>query len=578
MRQIYVIASFLMWFPVFSQLHIKPYGIQDSFVYVEGGLLFVEQQIDLSVNPSEVKKASLYLRDEAQLLQGTSSSSNTGNGMLSVFQEGNASAYTYNYWSTPVEDVSGSSAFGTVLYDPIDELNSKRALITSELNGASNPLKISNRWIYKFTGGTYTDWIYAGQNFDLLPGEGFTMKGVEGTNTGVNIYGIANNPGNKQRYDFRGKPHNGTISLAVKTNKNRLVGNPYPSAMDLKKFLEENPSITGVAYFWDSSPIASHYLSDYEGGYGVYSPAGGNNGYVPAVFSKFDDSGNQLNTTGEMGKHIARRFAPVGQGFLVEGKLDGNLIFKNEYRAFEKEHPVTSEFKINGNPAQEIPMVRFNVEFNKKYIRQFLLIHHLDATRETDHAMDAKNISVLESDVGFLIDNESYLIDVRPFEKDEEIPLFLQVATPSEVVFHKTPAIFPYRVYLLDLETKRYHDLSENKLSLWLEPREYHQRFRITFTNGIEENASDIIPPSISNSWIFQNNLLNRLEIIFPEEKTINTVFLFDSLGKKMFETRTFGDQSSYQFSTQNLSNGIYLVKIIAMDGRVISKKVIISN
>ncbi len=578
MRQIYIIASFLMSIPVYSQLHIKPYGSQNSYVYVESGFLFVENQIDLSINPSEEKKASLYLRDEAQLLQGTLNAPNTGNGMLSVFQEGNASAYTYNYWSAPVQDVLGSPAFGNILYEPIDELNSKKALITSDLNGHSNPLKISDRWIYKFMGGTYSDWIYSGKNFDLLPGEGFTMKGVEGTNIGVNIYSIPNNPGNKQRYDFRGKPNNGTISLAVEKGKNRLVGNPYPSALDLKKFLKENHNITGVAYFWDSSPVASHYLNDYEGGYGVYSPAGGDNGYVPAVFSKFDNTGNQLFSTGETGKHIARHYAPIAQGFLVEGKHQGSLIFKNEYRIYEKENSVNSEFKLNSSKSLETSLIRFNVEFNKKYIRQLLLIHNPDATSEIDHAMDAKNMSVLESDAGFLIDEMSYLINVRPFEKLEEIPLFLKVAIPSEVVFHKTITAFPNKIYLLDRNTKNYHDLSENKFSIWLDSGEYHQRFSITFNNGMDEKTPEITPPAINESWIFQNNLFNRLEIIFPEGKSINTVFLFDSLGKKMFETRTFGYQTSYQFSTQNLSKGIYLVKIIAMDGRVISKKVIISN
>ncbi len=578
MKQIYIIVSFLLCIPVFSQLHIKPYGNQDSFVYVESGFLFVEKQIDLSINPSEAKKASLYLRDEAQLLQGNSNSPNTGNGMLSVFQEGNASAYTYNYWSTPVQDVSGSSVFGNILFEPIDELNSKKALITSDLNGYSNPLQISDRWIYKFMGGNYSNWIYVGKYFDLLPGEGFTMKGVGGTNTSTTIYGIPNNPGKKQRYDFRGRAYNGTISLAVEIDKNRLVGNPYPSALDLKKFLEENPATTGVAYFWDSSLVESHYIKDYEGGYGVYSPAGGNNGYVPPVFRKFDESGNQLNTTGETGKHIARRFAPIGQGFLVEGKQNGNLIFKNEYRVFEKENSLTSEFKQAKINSEEIAMLRLNVEFNEKYIRQLLLIHHPEATNGIDHAMDAKNMSVLDSDVGFLIDDLSYLIDVRPFEKFEEIPLFLKIAIPSEVVFHKTTVISLNPIYLLDLETKTYHDLSENKFNILLDPGNYNQRFRITFNKGIDENTPDVAAPAINEFRIFQNNLLNRLELLFMEENSTNTVFLYDSLGKKMFEIKTLGNQTSYQFPTQNLSNGVYLVKIIAQHGRVISKKVIISN
>src|SRR5680860_99650 len=97
MKQIYVIPFFLLPFPGFSQLYIKPYGNQDSYVYVEGQFIFVEKEIDLTLNPSEPVNAGIYLRNEAQLLQGNSNSTNTGKGLISVFQEGNATAYTYNY-------------------------------------------------------------------------------------------------------------------------------------------------------------------------------------------------------------------------------------------------------------------------------------------------------------------------------------------------------------------------------------------------------------------------------------------------------------------------------------------------
>jgi len=587
MKQIYIIAFFLFAFPVFSQVFIKPYGNQDSYLYVEGQLLFVENGIDLTLNPSETTKAGIYLRDEAQLLQGNSNSANTGNGLISVFQEGNATAFTYNYWSSPVQNNSNSLLFGNILFEPIDKTTSKYALITNELNGNANPLTISKRWIYKFTGTDYSDWVYAGNTFDLSPGEGFTMKGVSGTNMNVVLYGIANNPGNKQRYDFRGKPNNGSISLSVNKDVSKLVGNPYPSALDLNAFLQDNKSITGIAYFWDSSPVTSHYLTEYEGGYGSYSPAAGNKGYVPAVFSKYDGGGNPLNHNAESGNYYARRYSPIGQGFLVVGNQNGILSFKNEYRKFEKENSSTSEFKSKENPtkntdAEPIAMLRLNIEFNNQYVRQLLLVHSEMATPGIDRAMDAQNLSVLETDIGWFLENESYLINVLPFEESDKIPFFLNLAEKKEVSF-KIVGLenFNSEVFLFDSETGLVHDLKNQEYKIHLDKGEYHKRFMIIYTNPNLISAKDKIvelerlPDVLS---IFQNNPATRLEIAVPLDYLPNSISLFDSSGRKIFESKGVNNQNYQEFSTENLSNGIYIVKITGPNGHIVSKKVIISN
>jgi hypothetical protein len=52
-----------------------------------------------------------------------------------------------------------------------------------------------------------TSWISSAIN----AGEGFTMKGTSEVNTYCKW--VQNNPGSKQRYDFRGKPNDGTIQL-----------------------------------------------------------------------------------------------------------------------------------------------------------------------------------------------------------------------------------------------------------------------------------------------------------------------------------------------------------------------------
>ncbi len=587
MKQIYIIAFFLLPFSGFSQLYIKPFGNQDSYVYVEGQFIFVEKEIDLTVNPSGTSNAGIYLRNEAQLLQGNSNSANTGNGLISVFQEGNATAFTYNYWCSPVQNNSNSPLFGNILFEPIDKINSNKAKITSELNGNANPLTISNRWIYKYSGTDYSDWIYIGNTFDINPGEGFTMKGVSGTNSNVILYGISNNPGNKQRYDFRGRPNTGNITLEIKEDESMLVGNPYPSALDLNIFLQENTIITGIAYFWDSSPIPSHYLNEYQGGYGAYSPAAGNKGYVPAIFSKYDVNGNLINHNIETGNYYARRYSPIGQGFLVVGKEKGNLTFKNEYRKIEKENSSTSEFKSKLIPqkipdTEKVALLRLNVEFKNQYVRQLLLIHSEIATSGIDRAMDAQNLSLLESDCGWLLENESYLINVLPFEQQENIPLYLRLSEKTELNF-KIAALenFNTEVFLFDSVTGLYFDLKNQDYKIELNEGEYHNRFKIVYTNPNLISAKVEIKETVKphkDYVIFQNNPLTRLEITNSTQNTFTSIALFDSTGRKIFEFKNVRTQNYFEFPTPNLSNGIYMVKITGQTGTIISKKVIISN
>jgi hypothetical protein len=590
MKQIYIIAFFLLPFSGFSQLYIKPYANQDSYVYVEDQFIFVEKEIDLAINPSGISNAGIYLRNEAQLLQGNSNSANTGNGLISVFQEGNATAFTYNYWCSPVQNNSNSQLFGNILFEPIDKTNSNKAKITSELNGNANPLTISNRWIYKFSGTDYSDWVYIGNTFDIIPGEGFTMKGVSGTNTNVVLYGISNNPGNKQRYDFRGRANTGNITLEINKDENRLVGNPYPSSLDLNAFLQENKSITGIAYFWDSSPVASHYLNEYEGGYGAYSPAAGNDGYVPAVFSKYDGSGNLINHNPETGNYYARRYSPIGQGFLVVGNKKGNLTFKNEYRKIEKKNSLTSEFKSKiiqqkNSETENVILLRLNVEFNNQYIRQLLLVHSKISTSGIDHAMDAQNLSLLESDSGWLLENESYLINVLPFDQHEKIPLYLKLSEKTELNF-KIAALenFNSEVFLYDSETGLYYDLKNQDYKIQLNEGEYHERFKIAYNNPNLISANEIIEvieevvKPLKDYTIFQNNPHTRLEVTTPTQNKSTSITLFDGTGRKIFEFKNVTNQNYFEFPTTNLSNGIYIVKITGPTGTIISKKVIVSN
>ncbi len=85
-------------------------------------------------------------------------------------------------------------------------------------------LTIADYWLWTFNSGTeYSEWNPLRSTGEAAAaGYRYTMKGVTGGN---------------QKYDFRGKPNTGDITVNVVTGKNTLVGNPYPSAIYANDFI-----------------------------------------------------------------------------------------------------------------------------------------------------------------------------------------------------------------------------------------------------------------------------------------------------------------------------------------------------
>jgi len=581
MRQIYFLAFILSFYHGNAQLHISPSITGDSYIYLSDRLLYVEDDIALTKNNSPDTEASIFLRKESQLLQGEKSiNKNSGNGWISVFQEGTSNAFDYNYWALPITDNISANQFGAVIFQPKTPTRSKSALVTNDLEGNANPLKISSRWIYKYSGDEYDDWQHVGVNFDVAPGEGFTMKGVNGSDHTL-VNGIENNPGNKQRYDFRGLPNDGEIEVQIKNEKSVLVGNPYPSALHLQSFLLENPASTGIAYFWDSRDNGdSHYLKDYEGGYGSYSP--GANAYAPAVFKNYNGGGEETGNSGGTGAQIAREYSPIGQAFMLTGNNDGYIRFKNSQRRFQKENSQTSEFK--NQQKSQIPLLKLNVGFNDLYTRPLLLAFREDSSREEDWAMDAQIYGVLENDAGWNIAEAFYNIQVRPYRKNDKIPLFINLAEASELTFSLDDSrdFETENIFLFDAELETYNQLNKDNFTLALEKGNYSTRFFISFMqekedNSLPDESEGEEQPSFPEAHIVQNNLKAQLEIQLLQTG-IKQILLYDLNGQMIYNRTMAIGSTNHNLSTSGLQDAIYIVKIISTDNLEFTNKISIKN
>jgi hypothetical protein len=610
MRRFLLVTAFLFAFhPIFGQLNIAPSGNGQNrtYVYVEKSFLFIENDIRLVKNPSAVNEASLYLRDNAELLQGEQQhKENSGTGSISVFAEGTTNAYDYNYWSSPIISPENGLFGISLLQVPVSTIVSRQPQLTTAPNGTANPLAISTRWIYTYQGNGYSSWKFVGGNTVIPPGYGFTMKGTEGKDLVV-VNGRANNPGNSQRYDFRGKPVSGTLDIPVTPDAFVLVGNPYPSTFNLSLFLLENSGsgtlstncygsiqrqniTTGVAYFWDSKENgSSHNLEDYMGGYGVFSPVDPctEGIYEPPVFKTVKNIED-----GSTGKPSQKKFLPIGQGFMVKGAQAGNITYKNSHRtpsrnasgtntpapeAVKKDHQHTSE-------KNSLARVQLKVTVNDLYERSLSLAFWPAATPKIDAGMDARAFELAPTDVGWLQGEESFVIDVRPFDISEEIPLFIKVETGHQKMTFsqgiiKNAAI--HELFILDTLTDEYFSIKKEPLTLELQPGIYHGRYKLAFA---EKVAKEDLPQVIFEEEahikfsIHQNNRLGELQIISNDLFPVKAVEIFDLQGKKMWYRSNFDNRRSVEISTRPWGNGVYIVKVIDMNNHKTVKKISVYN
>ncbi len=594
MKHYYLLIVSLIAFQLSNaQLTVR----NNAYVFATDVVVYVEDDVNLTESNS-----TFYLRDEAQLLQGPGNTGNSGLGRLSVYQEGNVDNFAYNYWCSPVGNVNantvGNRTFipNTNFYDVVDLTNSNLAgYTTSNYNGTSAPLNIEQYWLWKYNPGTaYSEWDYVGQSGFVDAGYGFTMKGVIGGN---------------QQYDFRGKPNEGEISTAVGLGQETLIGNPYPSALDAHAFIHDpNNNLlldSATLYYWDHDPTAnSHVLVEYRGGYGTYTidASATTETYTPPTYDTYNADGT-LNTVGgasTSGK-IARRYIPIGQGFMVRGLIAGNLLTSDSHRVFYRESAAESEFfrsasqntNVNSNQdnsgiqyndlglsivPSDFKRFRLNIDFNDTYTRQLVQNFHYTATPNEDYGLESKIYQVLDSDIYWPQNSDKYVAQANAYDLNLAIPLELKLQQQQLIRFR----IFDVQnfetnqpIYVHDIENDTYVNLQNQNFEINLPAGDYSNRFEITFVEAATLSTEEFTDNSFN---VLQNNNTSELIVLNPKKLDIESIKLYDVSGKLIFDKIVKANNDRLSYSTKNLSDGVYLVQTTLSNSNITTKKVIVSN
>ncbi|WP_299526967.1 choice-of-anchor D domain-containing protein [Winogradskyella sp.] len=517
------------------------------------------------------------LEGESQLLQGENSVLDPNSkGKIERDQQGTADTFTYNYWSSPVGSINATTNNNSYQLNNVlmDGSNAENPIpinwITSGYNGSNaSPIGLADYWIWKFDNhpnDDYSSWQHVRSTGNLGAGEGFTMKG----------------PGSgpitaDQNYAFVGKPNNGTINLPLNADNNYLVGNPYPSALNADEFINDNPHLSGTLYFWEHWGGGSHVLQQYQGGYAVYSLAGG----VPA--SAPDPDVAQVG----VGTKIPGRYIPVSQGFFVTATGTGSITFENDQRIFAKESGSNSVFMRGANVSNSESddtdtddRMKFRFGFKSsnalQLSRQILLTIDENTTPDVDWAYDASLNEDQTDDMFWVINNEKYIIQANNVAEASTIyPLGFKASIDGiNTVRIDSLENVPddIDIYIHDIDQDTYHNLRNSDYEVTLNTGEYLNRFAITFVIPESLSTEDVI---IEGLRMYYSAHRHKIVVLNPELIELEQIQLFNINGQQVYNNDNIWQETYNEFQLQELSTGVYIINLKTPTGTQ-TKKIII--
>lgn len=347
---------------------------------------------------------------------------------------------------------------------------------------------------------------------------------------------------------FTGTPNNGTISFPLVNagagKRFNLIGNPYPSPVNLEKFVMQNSAnITGTLYFWrkTNNELSPSYCS--------WTALGGfvNNGEAQ-VF----DPNDVLQTA---------------QGFFVEGRATATSVtFNNTQRIGNNAGQFFRTMEL------ERHRIWLNLTNSAGAYSQMLVGYIEGATMAEDQNIDGKYINDGPVALTTTIDGEDYTIQGRPlpFDASDIVALKLKVADAGSytIAIDHLDGLFNdgQAVLLKDNLTGQTHDLRESAYVFSSDAGTFTDRFEIIYQNqlGVNDHAIDENQVSVySRSGMIAVQSPNAI---------IDSVEIYDINGRLLTQRKSVGSNEITLPAPS--SNQVLIVKITTEDKLTVVKKI----
>ncbi len=349
---------------------------------------------------------------------------------------------------------------------------------------------------------------------------------------------------------FTGIPHNGsyTFPLAVGDEAHRfnLVGNPYPSPMNMETFANENANnITGTLYFWRKT----------------------NNASSPTYCSWTD---NTFVNNGEDQVYDPNNIIRTGQGFFVEAKENANDVqFNNSQRI---DNTSNQFFKTNNTiERNRIWLNAYNTTSGA--FSQTAVGYVTNATNGLD-SHDGKFIN--DGSIAFysLVNDTKLVIQGRelPFDSNDIVTLGFTttVADNYTISIDHLDGFFTTNtpLYLKDNYTGTFHNLNEGAYTFASTIGTFDNRFELQFTAQLGTTN----PLFNANQFVIYK--VNDFIKINSGSILMESVRIFDVSGREISFKNKINNTNTSVLAPD--TKEVLLVQITSSDGVSVVKKIVL--
>jgi hypothetical protein len=478
---------------------------------------------DITVNTG----SSFVFENTANLLQLNATATNTGN--IRMTRNTNPLIrLDYTLWSAPV---------------------------TGQNLLAFSPLTLANRF-YTYNTNTNFYITVPPDATSFTPGRGYQIRTPNNHPTTATVWSGT----------FDGVPNNGNITTTLVNfgigQRFNMVGNPYPSPLNLTDFVAANAAnITGTLYFWrkTNSTLTVNVWSTWVGG----------------TFTAAD----------EIGVSNPNNLARNGQGFFVEAENASTaLVFNNSMRRLDNANQFFRSALTNSteNTNTVVPNAKhriwLNLTDNTGFWYQQAISYIVGGTAQVDQ-FDGKNLSIGGMLFNSIIPNSTdyYVIQSRPvpFDTEDSIALNLKITNPGtySISVSNKDGLFAdgsQPIFLTDNFSTTCVNLNEGAYSFTAEAGTFDNRFELRYTNNLLSNPDNMLTPN--SVMVYQNNT-NQL-IVSSSKNPLEKIAIYDTTGRLLFSQDSINN-NAFSTTLDSFANVLLLVQITDSSGLVITKKII---
>ena len=503
---------------VFNGNYSSTSSVQGCSCTVNSGTVVFNAGHTLSLlNDIKVLGGSVTFNDTSSLLQ-TNNVTNTGNITYKRTTSILKNNYDFVYWGSPV-------------------LNQQ----------------LSSIWMcnYGYTFYTYNtnsvNWSSTTGNTLMTPGIGYISRAVNGVG-GWSLNTAWNS-------NFIGVPNNGNYTTSIIRNGTsvyNLISNPYPSALDLESFYEDNNSVLNPNFFFwtHNTQITNNQYTSND--YAVYN----------AVLGVGVGTGNSAFSGG----NAPDRYADSCQGFFaVANGSGGTALFKNSQRASGNNNGfyriITSN--VTSNPIEK-HCLWLNFTNGQGLFKQLLLDYAQGATNHTDDLFDT-NCFNGNTCINFysLSDTNTCIIQSRalPFSPQDTVPLGYSstISDTFSIAINHLDGLFENQnVFLEDTLLNQIHDLKQSPYAFNTDVGTFNNRFILRYNDNSLSNS--ITVNNLSKIKVYPNPTNSLLTLVKPGSIDIDKIIITDLTGEVVLEQTN----KLNQIDVRSLASGIYILEVVS--------------